>query len=107
MDEVFDFTTEWTAKFKLLVSYADLIVGVYEHSNGGHCWEAGYIDQYEYRTRTHVFYRVYDDEREQYDAYNGMFWTYLKSLENVGRAHTWTDRDELLVRLSEVDDLSH
>ncbi len=86
MDDVFDFTEDWTAKFKLLLSYANTIVGVYEHSHGGHCWEAGFIDQYRYRTRTQAFYRTYEDSDEQYDAYNGMFWTHMLSLKNSGRS---------------------
>jgi hypothetical protein len=45
MDEILDISEFFTSKFKLLVSYADHIVGVYEHSQGGHAWEAGYIDQ--------------------------------------------------------------
>jgi hypothetical protein len=45
MDEIHDITEFFTSKFKLRVSYADHIVGVYEHSQGGHAWEAGYIDQ--------------------------------------------------------------
>lgn len=42
MDDIHDITEFFTSKFKLLVSYADHIVGVYEHSQGGHAWEAGY-----------------------------------------------------------------
>ncbi|ELZ27040.1 hypothetical protein C474_16859 [Halogeometricum pallidum JCM 14848] len=102
MEDVFDFTEDWTAKFKLLLSYADTIVGVYEHSHGGHCWEAGFIDQYEYRTRTQAFYRVYADDDDQYEAYNGMFWTHMRSLENIGRARSWTDRATLLQQVDQL-----
>lgn len=103
MEDVFDFTEDWTAKFKLLLSYADTVVGVYEHSQGGHCWEAGFIDQYKYRTRTQAFYRAYESSDEQYEAYNGMFWTHMRSLENVGRARSWTDRSDLLQKVDGLD----
>lgn len=103
MDDVFDFTEDWTAKFKLLLSYANTIVGVYEHSHGGHCWEAGFIDQYEYRTRTQAFYRIYEDADEQYEAYNGMFWTHMVSLENIGRSRSWTSRSDLLQKVGQLD----
>jgi len=103
MEDVFDFTEDWTAKFKLLLSYVDTIVGVYEHSHGGHCWEAGFIDQYKYRTRTQAFYRIYEDDDDQYEAYNGMFWTHMLSLKNIERARPWTDRADLLREVDQLD----
>lgn len=95
MDEIHDITEFFTSKFKLLVSYADHVVGVYEHSKGGHAWEAGYIDQSKYRTRTQVFYRLYETEDEQYEAYDGMFAHYILSMERVDRAHSWTTTEDL------------
>lgn len=35
MDEILDISESFTSSFKLLVSYADYIIGVYEHSQGG------------------------------------------------------------------------
>ena len=96
MDEIHDVSEFFTSKFKLLVSYADHIVGVYEHSKGGHTWEAGYIDQPGLRHRTQAFYRSYDTKEEQYAAYNGMFAHYLLSMNRVNRAHTWSTTEELL-----------
>lgn len=96
MDEIHDITEFFTSKFKLLVSYADHIVGVYEHSQGGHAWEAGYIDQPSYRERTRAFYRVHETKGEQYAAYDGMFAHYLLSMERVDQAHPWMTADDLL-----------
>lgn len=96
MDEIHDITEFFTSKFKLLVSYADHIVGVYAHSTGGHAWEAGYIDQPILRQRTRAFYRTYDTQDEQHEAYDAMFAHYLLSMERVGRAHTWATTNELL-----------
>lgn len=96
MDEIHDITEFFTSKFKLLVSYADHVVGVYEHSKGGHAWEAGYIDQPKYRSRTHVFYRVYETDDEQNEAYDGMFAHYVLSMERVDRAHSWDTTEDLL-----------
>lgn len=95
MEDIMDVSEFFTSKFKLLVSYADHIVGVYEHSQGGHAWEAGYIDQQAYRNRTRAFYRTYETAEEQYSAYDGMFAHYLHSMERVDRAHSWTADDEL------------
>jgi hypothetical protein len=102
MDEIHDVTEYFTSKFKLLVSYADYIVGVYEHSQGGHAWEAGYIDQPALRQRTRAFYRTYDTQDEQYAAYDGMFAHYLLSMERVDRAQTWTTTEELLEAVQAV-----
>jgi hypothetical protein len=95
MDDILDISEFFTSKFKLLVSYADHIVGVYEHSQGGHAWEAGYIDQPSYRARRRAFYRSYETEEEQYAAYDGMFAHYLRSMERVDRASTWTTLEDL------------
>ena len=105
MDEIHDITEFFTSKFKLLVSYADDIVGVYEHSHGGHAWEAGYIDQPRYRARTHAFYRVYETKDEQYEAYDAMFAHYLLSMEREKRADTWKTTEDLLdaVQLAYTD----
>lgn len=96
MDEILDISEFFTSKFKLLVSYADHIVGVYEHSKGGHEWEAGYIDQPVYRDRTRAFYQTYEIDEDQYEAYDGMFAHYLLSLERIDRAQTWETTEELL-----------
>lgn len=100
MDEIHDVTEFFTTKFKLLVSYADHVVGVYEHSKGGHAWEAGYIDQPDYRSRTRVFYRTYETDSEQFEAYDGMFAHYLLSMGRVGRARPWRTTDDLLTTIA-------
>jgi hypothetical protein len=39
------FNPRATSKFKLLVSYADHVVGVCEHSIGGHSWAKALTNQ--------------------------------------------------------------
>ncbi len=41
MEDVFDFTENWIARFKLLLSYADTIVGVYEQRICRQVWLSG------------------------------------------------------------------
>ena len=96
MDGILGISDFFTSKFKVVVSYADHIVGVYEHSKGGHAREAGYIDQPGYRERTRAFYRIYDTDEAQYEAYDGMFAHYLLSMERVDRAWTWETTGDLL-----------
>lgn len=103
MDEILDISEFFTSKFKLLVSYADHIVGVYGHSKGGHAWEAGYIDQPAYRERTRASYRIYKTDEAQYAAYDGMFAHYLLSMERVDRAWTWKTTEDLLDAIQEAD----
>ena len=102
MDDILDVSEFFTSKFKLLASYADHIVGVYEHSQGGHAWEAGYIDQPAYRDRTRAFYRTYETETKEHAAYDGMFAHYLLSMERVDRAYTWTTPAELRDRVADA-----
>jgi hypothetical protein len=102
MDEIHDISELFTSKFKLLVSYADHIIGVYEHSQGGHAWEAGYLDQPVFRDRTQIFYRVYKTKETQYEAYDAMFAHYTLSMERVDRAHTWETPADLLAAVSAV-----
>lgn len=96
MDDIHDVTEFYTSKFKLLLSYADHVVGVYEHSSGGHAWEVGYVDQPEYRSLTQVFYRLHGTEAEQYASYDGMFAHWILSMKRVNRSHSWTRLDELV-----------
>lgn len=102
MDEILDISEFFTSKFKLLASYADHIVGVYEHSKGGHAWEAGYIDQPAYRELTRAFYRIHETDEAQYEAYDGMFAHYLLSMERVDRAQTWETTEDLLGAVQEA-----
>ena len=90
------------SKFKLFVSYADHIVGVYEHSKGGHAWEAGDIDQPTYRGRMQAFYRIYESDDEQRTAYDAMFAHYLQSLDRENRVHHWKTTDELVDTVTAV-----
>lgn len=99
MDEIHDVAEFFTTKFKLLVSYADHVVGVYGHSKGGHAWEAGYVDQPDYRSRTRVFYRTYETDSVRFEAYDGMFAHYLLAMGRVGRARSWRTTDDLLAAI--------
>lgn len=73
------------------MSYAEHTVGVHRHPQGGHAWEAGYIDQLTFRERTMVFDRPYNSDADQSEAYDGMFAHDLLSMERVQRAPTWGD----------------
>ncbi|WP_335998848.1 hypothetical protein [Halorientalis halophila] len=91
MDEVLEVWTYWTSKFKLLVANSDLVVGVYEHSDGGHEWEAGYLDARPHREQTVVLRRNYPDvdapEDEPFDA---MLAHWIETMRYVDSVYDWT-----------------
>lgn len=94
MEDIVELWEFWTTKFKILVSRSDYIVGVYEHSDGGHEWEAGYIDQKKYRDRTYVFKREYPSKELEYENYDGMFTHYLQSMDRIGHFWDWRIPDD-------------
>lgn len=89
MEEIEELWEFWTTKFKILVSRSDYVVGVYEHSDGGHVWEAGYIDQRKYRERTHVLKRIYATEDVEHDRFDAMFAHYLESMKRIDQFYPW------------------
>ncbi|MFB6075066.1 MAG: hypothetical protein ABEJ89_08645 [Haloarculaceae archaeon] len=91
MDEVEEVWEYWTTKFKLLVANVELVVGVYEHSDGGHEWEAGYLDARERRARTVVLKRSYpgieDPADEPFDA---MMAHWMATMRHLDRVYDWS-----------------
>jgi len=102
-----DIRSEWTntyLKFRLLADYADRIVGVAEHAQGGFLVEQGYFTALEkYFTKTNVFKRVYDSlDADAIDTnidldnpYSGMQTAIFEMLDDAGRLYQWTDEDDL------------
>jgi hypothetical protein len=85
----------WTTQFKILATRATYIVGVYEHTDGGHEWEAGYLDHHEYRHKTRILKREYSTETEEHEAFDGMFAHYIQLLNRLGYVYFWADEQEL------------
>lgn len=96
MRDITDAWEFWTTQFKVLANRATYIVGVFEHTHGGHEWEAGYLDHYEYRHKTQVLKRQYDDEAMERENFDGMFAHYIRFLDRLGRVYYWSDPDDLL-----------
>ncbi len=85
----------WTTKFKVLANRADYIVGVYEHADGGHEWEAGYLDHEEYRKKIRVLKRAYVDLDDPTDEpFDGMFAHFIQLLDRLGRVYFWEGRTD-------------
>jgi hypothetical protein len=80
----------WSTKFKIVASYSTHIVGVYEHSDGGHVWEAGYLDHQPYRDRTYILKRDYDRPPKD-EPFDPMFGHFMQSVEDTSeeRYYEW------------------
>jgi len=103
-----DIRSEWTntyLKFRLLADYADVLIGVAEHSQGGFLVEQGYFTALEeYFTKTYVFKRDYETlDLEQIDTrvtsenpYSGMQTSIFEMLDDGGRLCEWATEDDLV-----------
>ncbi|WP_227356579.1 hypothetical protein [Haladaptatus salinisoli] len=90
MDDVPEAWEFWTTKFKVLANRADHIVGVYEHTDGGHEWEAGYLDHEAYRDKIRVLKRDYVDLDDPTDEpFDGMFSHFVRLLNRLDRVVFW------------------
>ena len=85
----------WTTQFKIFASRATYIVGVYEHTDGGHEWEAGYLDHHDYRHKTRILKREYETDEAEYEAFDGMFAHYIQLLDRLGHVYFWDDEQKL------------
>lgn len=102
MDEFPEAWEFWTTKFEVLASRADYVVGVFEHSRGGHEWEAGHVAHERFRRKTHVLKREYETEAAERGAFDAMFAHFLDVMDELGRLYTWTDEDELETQVENV-----
>lgn len=78
--EAFDSLLLWTTQFKVMAKRSTHVVGVYEHSDGGHEWEAGWLDHEPYRDKLTVFKRDYPDLDDRDEPFDGMFAHFLESM---------------------------
>lgn len=103
MDEMPEAWDYWTTKFRIFADRADYLVGVFEHNRGGHEWEAGRLDDEQYRPKTHVLKREYSTQAQERSHFDGMIADYFRKLDDqFGQLHRWTTEDELLDRLERV-----
>lgn len=103
-----DIRNEWTntyPKFRILVDYTDVIVGVSEHDRGSFLVEQGYFTALEeYFMKTHVLKREYENvDAEDVDTsvdlenpYSGMQTTIFDMLADVERLCVWQTEDDLI-----------
>lgn len=77
----------WTTQFKVMAKRATHIVGLYEHSEGGHEWEAGWLDHRPYREKFTVLKRDYPDLDEKDEPFDGMFAHFVETIAALDRIH--------------------
>ncbi|WP_435180685.1 hypothetical protein [Halorussus sp. AFM4] len=83
----FDDLLRWTTQFKVMANRATHIVGLYEHSDGGHEWEAGWLDHEPYRGKFTALKRDYPDLDPAEEPFDGMFAHFLETLAALGQVH--------------------
>jgi hypothetical protein len=81
LDDIIDEWDYWTTKFKVVASFSSHILGVYPNGNGGHVWEAGYLDHPPLRDRTSVMKRDYDKPPKE-EPFDPMFAHFMKALKH-------------------------
>lgn len=99
----------WTTQFKIYASRATHIVGVFEHADGGHEWEAGYLDHEPYRTKTYILKRRYPSLEPSEEPFDGMMAHYMLLVDRRGQLFEWdgdkdTEPEVLEQRLHEAID---
>lgn len=85
--DAFDSVLRWTTQFKVMANRATHIVALYEHSEGGHEWEAGWLDHRPYREKFTVLKRDYPDLDPADEPFDGMFAHFVETLAALDRVH--------------------
>ncbi|WP_306061020.1 hypothetical protein [Natronococcus wangiae] len=93
LDDTLDAWENWTTHFKIYADRATHIVGVFEHADGGHEWEAGYLDHQEYRTKTYILKRRYPSLEAKEEPFDGMMAHYMILVDHRNQLFEW-DGDE-------------
>ena len=83
--------------FFVLCLRVDYVVGVFEHNEGGHEFEAGLVAPTN-AIDVWVLKREYDTDDEERSAYDAMLAHYFDLLDEKGRLLQWKTEDELLER---------
>lgn len=92
--DAFDSLLLWTTQFKVMANRSTHLVGVYEHSAGGHEWEAGWLDHEPYREKFTIFKRDYPDQDERDEPFDGMFAHFLETMGALDRLYRFEARDD-------------
>lgn len=103
MNEMPEAWEYWTTKFQIFANRADYLVGVFEHNRGGHEWEAGRLDNKNYRAKTHILKREYDSKKQEHSNFDGMLADYLcKMDEQLSQLYRWRTENELVACLEKI-----
>ncbi|WP_226041672.1 hypothetical protein [Natrinema sp. DC36] len=93
LDDTLEVWENWTTHFKIYADRATHIIGVFEHADGGHEWEAGYLDHREYRRKTYILKRRYPSTVPTDEPFDGMMAHYMLLVDRRGQLVEW-DGDE-------------
>lgn len=95
LDDTLEAWENWTTHFKIYADRATHIVGVFEHSDGGHEWEAGYLDHEEYRAKTSILKRQYPSLEPEAEPFDGMMAHYMILVDRRGQLFEWEGDEDI------------
>lgn len=109
LDDTLEAWENWTTHFKIYADRATHIVGVFEHADGGHEWEAGYLDHQKYRPKTYILKRQYPSLEPKEEPFDGMMAHYMILVARRGQLFEWNgdedaETDELEASLHDAID---
>lgn len=105
LDDTLEAWENWTTHFKIYADRATHIVGVFEHADGGHEWEAGYLDHQEYRAKTHLLKRQYPSLEPKEEPFDGMMAHYMILVDRRGQLIEWEGDED--VTADELEESLH
>jgi len=85
--DALDSVLRWTTQFKVMANRATHIVALYEHSEGGHEWEAGWLDHRPYREKLTVLKRDYPGLDPKEEPFDGMFAHFVETIAALDQIH--------------------
>lgn len=100
LSELPDFYPNWVVQFAVAAHRVDHVVCVFEHSFGGHEFEAGVLTL----LRSHdlwVLKRAYDSESKEREHFDGMMAHFFELVKERDELRTWRDERELETLASE------
>lgn len=89
-----EFHPNWVVQFVVVARRVDVSVGVFEHSVGGHEFEAGVLAAVPPR-ELWVLKRAYGTESAERESYDGMTAHFFELVEERDELREWTDENEL------------
>lgn len=95
LDDLPEFYPNWVVQFFVAVRRVDHIVGVFEHSFGGHEYEAGVLTPLSHLHEMWILKRVYESESRERSHFDGMMADFFGLVAERETYLEWSTEREL------------